>query len=55
LSNVLIRLLSDEHAKKYGKLVDEDSDEEVDLSDEESDEPTTPRSPVSVTRKKSFH
>ena len=55
LSNVLIRLLSDDHAKRYEKLVDEDSDEEVDLSDEESDEPMTPRSPVSVTRKKSFH
>ncbi|KAG7336820.1 cyclin-like protein [Nitzschia inconspicua] len=58
LSNMLINLLSEEHAKKYEKLVDEDSDEEVDLSDEEEEdyeEPMRPVSPVSVTRKKSFH
>jgi hypothetical protein len=57
LSNLLINLLSDEHAKKYEKMVDEDSDEEIDLSDDEEEdyeEPIRPESPVSVTRKKSF-
>jgi hypothetical protein len=53
LSNLLINTLSDEHAKKYEKLVDEDSDEEVDLSDEEEGERNfPPRSPVSVARNK---
>ena len=53
LSNLLINTLSDEHAKKYEKLVDEDSDEEVDLSDEEEGERSfPPRSPVSVARNK---
>lgn len=62
LSHLIIGLLSDDQAKKYEKYVDEDSDEEVDLSDEESDtmmnskySRTPPRSPISVTRKTSFN
>lgn len=65
LSNLLVGMLSDDHAKKYEKYVDEDSDEEVDLSDEDSEtmmssgskynNRTPPRSPVSVTRKTSLN
>jgi hypothetical protein len=57
LSNLLINLLSDEQAKKYEKMVDEDSDEEIDLSEEDEEdyeEPMRPESPVCVARKKSF-
>jgi hypothetical protein len=54
LSTILISLLSEDHTKKYEKLVDEDSDEEVDLSDEE-ERRFPPRSPVSVTKKRTVH
>lgn len=38
LSTILFSLLSDSNTKKYAKLLDEDTDEEIDLSAEEEEE-----------------
>jgi len=37
LSSILLSLLSDTNTKKYSRLLEEDSDEEVDLSDDEDE------------------